>query len=264
MISSEPLRVLHPVPPSPAQQPDRPIDQNSRPTRVVQCWDDGVEDDIRLCGILREHGAKATFNLNPGLHENVRGHSWNYNGVKEVKRLARGELQEVYDGFVIANHTVSHPWPLQISLKDWCSEVFDGRKHLQDLFGQPVDGFVYPYGQRSEATDEVVREAGHTYARGSGAFFAGELPGYPPANPLRFFPDAHFRDFGIREKLAAAKARKAPVFYFWGHSYEMVTDEDWQSFQDFIRDISSDPDCEWAGLPDLFSQTAGSSPLMNC
>lgn len=40
--------------------------------RIVQCWDDGVEDDIRLCEILRKHGAKASFNLNPGMHGSQR------------------------------------------------------------------------------------------------------------------------------------------------------------------------------------------------
>lgn len=227
--------------------------------RVVQCWDDGVEDDIRLCGILRRHGAKASFNLNPGLHGNVRGHTWVYENVKEVKRLARGELRDVYEGFVIANHTVSHPWPLKIAPAEWRREVFDGRKQLQDLFGQTVDGFVYPYGQRSEATDETVREAGHTYARGSGDLREGEVAGHPPADPLRFFPDAHFLDMDIRGKFDAAKARNAPVFYFWGHSYEMVTGEDWQSFDDLVRDISADPDCEWASLPSLFSADHGSA-----
>ncbi len=33
---------------------------------------------------------------------------------------------------------------------------------LQDLFPQPILGFVYPYGQRNEATDAVGRAAGHT------------------------------------------------------------------------------------------------------
>ena len=36
--------------------------------KVVQCWDDGVINDIRLTDLLRRWGAKATFNLNPGLH----------------------------------------------------------------------------------------------------------------------------------------------------------------------------------------------------
>ena len=45
--------------------------------KVAQCWDDGVYTDIRLIGILREYGAKATFNLNPGnAPEETRGTSW--------------------------------------------------------------------------------------------------------------------------------------------------------------------------------------------
>jgi len=34
--------------------------------KIVQCWDDGVLDDVRLIEILRRHGAKASFNLNLG------------------------------------------------------------------------------------------------------------------------------------------------------------------------------------------------------
>lgn len=57
--------------------------------RVVQCWDDGVEDDIRLMELLRRHGATATFNLNPGLHGTERGNRWRYADTKDVPRLAR-------------------------------------------------------------------------------------------------------------------------------------------------------------------------------
>ncbi len=35
--------------------------------KVIQCWDDGIADDVRLTGILRRYSAKATFSLNPGL-----------------------------------------------------------------------------------------------------------------------------------------------------------------------------------------------------
>ena len=42
--------------------------------KVVTCWDDAPVNDIRLVDILRRHGAKATFNLNPGLmHPELRG-----------------------------------------------------------------------------------------------------------------------------------------------------------------------------------------------
>lgn len=220
--------------------------------KVVQCWDDGIEDDIRLCEMLREHGAIASFNLNPGTHGAQRGEPWMYKDIKPVRRLAKGELTTVYDGFTIANHTVSHPWPLKISVEEWRCEVVDGRRMLQDWFGQPVHGFVYPFGQRSDDTDLIVREAGHTYARGTGPVCAGEPRGFPPADPFRFVPDCHFRDPDLLEKYAAAKAAGNPVFYFWGHSYEMITDEDWERTRSIIQTISSDTESLWEDLPNLF------------
>ena len=39
---------------------------------IVQCWDDGVSNDVRLAEIFRLHKAKATFNLNAGRHEAQR------------------------------------------------------------------------------------------------------------------------------------------------------------------------------------------------
>ena len=42
--------------------------------RVVQSWDDGMVDDVRLTGLLRRYRAKAAFNLNPGLQK-VSGRS---------------------------------------------------------------------------------------------------------------------------------------------------------------------------------------------
>lgn len=50
--------------------------------------------------------------------------------------------------------------------------------------------------------------------------------GYPPANPLRFVPDCHFAAPDFWERFTAAKARGVAVFYFWGHSYEMLTEAD--------------------------------------
>lgn len=218
--------------------------------RLVQCWDDGVEDDLRLIELLRRHGARATFNLNAGLHGAQRGGTWRYQDCKDVRRLARPELAAVYAGFTIANHSLTHPWPTRIPLADWQHEVVEGRKQLQDLFGQPVWGFAYPYGDVNEAVIEVVRAAGHRYARAPGRVHA--TVGYPPAERLLFATNCHFAAPDFWERYAAAQAAHASVFYFWGHSYEMVTDADWQAFADKLASLTADPTAVWADLPDLF------------
>ena len=46
------------------------------------------------------------------------------------------------------------------------------------------------------------------------------------------------------------------VFYFWGHSYEIVTEADWQAFEQNIARLSAQS-ATWVNLPDLFEQPAG-------
>jgi len=217
--------------------------------RIVQCWDDGVEDDIRLCELLREVGARASFNLNAGLHGARRGEVWRYRGVKDVRRLARSELAGVYEGFTLANHTSTHPWPEKTLAEEWRREVIDGRARLQDWFGQEVAGFAYPYGQFPPHAVEAVAEAGHSYARTC----LNATPSVPAADPWRLAPDAHFRDPELWACYLQAKEAGAEAFYFWGHSYEMVEEADWSDFAGLLRRFHDDPDAEWGDLPALFS-----------
>ena len=128
--------------------------------KLVQCWDDGVTTDVRLVSLLRRHGARATFNLNAGLHKQKRQLGWHH-GDTEVWRLARGELREVYDGFSIANHTLTHPHIDQLPIDAARREIGEGRTCLQTLFDQPVSGFVYPFGTFDEVVAQAVRDAGH-------------------------------------------------------------------------------------------------------
>lgn len=220
--------------------------------KIVQCWDDGVVDDIRLCEILREHGARATFNLNPGLHSAQRAPSHRHRECKDVMRLARQELLPTYQGFTIANHSLNHPWPTKITAKEWRKTVIEGRKQLQDIFGQSIAGFAYPYGDASEEVAEIVREAGHTYARTC----RNSTPSFPPANPMWFASDCHFAAPDFWDRYEKAKASSSPVFYFWGHSYELVTAEDWRNFAGKLDSFEGDQDAVWYDLPELFKPKA--------
>ena len=215
--------------------------------KVVQCWDDGVVDDIRLCGLLRGAGARASFNLNPALHGAQRSGNYRYKETKDVMRLARSELVSIYDGFTIANHSASHPWPTKIPLEDWRREVGDARKELQDLFGQPILGFAYPYGDHSSETANAVREAGHIYARTC----LNATPCMPATDWMMLATDCHYAAPDFWERYERAKAAGAPAFYFWGHSYELVTAADWQAFAEQLARFNADPDAIWADLPDL-------------
>jgi peptidoglycan-N-acetylglucosamine deacetylase len=212
---------------------------------VVQCWDDGVTTDARLIEILRRHGARATFNLNAGLHEKQRKPGWEYKGT-QVGRLGWDEMRSLYNGFTIANHSLTHPHLEQIAIDAARRDIVEGRERLQQFFGQSVRGFAYPFGSYNEAVMDVLRDAGHVYAR---TVKNVECP-YPPEDAMAFHSCCHFLapDFWDRYE----KARKGGVFYFWGHSYEMITDEMWSAFEATIARISKDPTARWGEVVELF------------
>lgn len=213
--------------------------------KLVQCWDDGVEDDVRLIEILRKHGAKASFNLNFGFHQDPRASSWRYNDIKDVFRLPIDRIKEVYDGFLVANHSMTHPHLESISIKDVTREIRESKDGLEQHFGYAVKGFVYPFGTYNSAVQDAVREAGHVYART--AKHVAEI--FPVADATEFNPNCHFNDSDFWEKFEHVKAGNG-TFYFWGHSYENVTEDDWKKLDAKIARLSSEG--EWANLPDLF------------
>ena len=215
--------------------------------KVVQCWDDGVTTDIRAIEILRKHKAKATFNLNAGLCKDKRYVVWNYKGT-DVSHVSLPELREVYEGFVIANHTLTHPHLEQIPLEKARYEIVEGRARLEEIFEKPVLGFVYPYGSYNAEVKEVIRELGYVYARTAGK----PAEPFPPKDPMEFHPHCHFLepDFWARYE----QARASGWFYFWGHTYEIINDDMWRNFDEQIARISNDTAAQWLDVVDLFAK----------
>jgi len=218
--------------------------------KIAQCWDDGVVDDIRLIEILRRHGAKASFNLSFGLHEENRTCRWKYEGTKEVFQLAKPELRDVYDGFLVANHGFRHAPLARVPLDEGERDVREGRDALEQHFGCPVTGYAYPGGSYNLEAGVLVRDAGHVYARTT--HMVDHV--FPPTNPMEFHPHCHYKDPLFWEKFEHAKAAD-DIFYFWGHSYEILTEADWQAFERKISRLSAEP-ATWVNLPDLFEKPA--------
>lgn len=218
--------------------------------KVVQSWDDGVVDDVQLTELLRRYSATATFNLNPGLHERQRSLSWRF-GDKDVWRLGRHELAEVYAGFEIANHSLTHPCLTDSSPADLEREIRDSRHLLQDWFQQPIWGFCYPFGAFNPAVKAQLRATDHRYAR----TVAETDRVFPPADALELGVSCRFTDpaFWIRyEQIKASDG----VFLFWGHSYELINATMWADLEGKIATISADPAAVWVNLDTLMIDTA--------
>lgn len=217
--------------------------------RVCQCWDDGVVDDIRVCEVLRRHGARASFNLNLGPHREERYSGWMYKGVKPVWKLARGELVHTYRGFLVANHTLTHPHPKQLDDDALAHEINANKAGLEALFGYPVLGFAYPFGEFDDRVCAAVRAAGHIYARTCD----NTETVLPCADPMRLASSCHFQAADFWERFERVRAADG-VFYFWGHSYEILDEAAWWAFDQQIARISAEPRVRWVDLPELFAR----------
>ena len=222
--------------------------------KIAQCWDDGVQNDISLVELLRRYGAKATFNLNPGLMGETRtpnrwadrAHAgWSFNGFVSGK-LSRNDIAEVYSGFQVASHCWCHETVGRRPDDVWIKAAVDARHYLEDIVQRECPGFAWPCGTYSPETVALLRQNGFAYGRTTVS--VDDVTAC--TEPMALHPNCHFmaRDFWDRYE----RARATGVFYFWGHSYEMYEYPPlWDQFEQKIRAISEDPENEWVDVVDL-------------
>ena len=225
--------------------------------KVAQCWDDGVATDIRLIEILRKYQAKATFNLCPGLFQEERiephwlepvGRAWSISRKAfSGGRVGKNELLETYDGFQVASHCWKHETVGRgISDQEFLKGAVDARNFLEDLFQHECRGFAWPCGQHTPETERMLAEAGFRYGRTT-EYTADVIA---CANPLVLNSNCHFMNPSFWEIFE--KSNPTGVFYFWGHSYELMDcPQFWERFELMIKSFSEDPETEWVDVIDL-------------
>jgi len=213
--------------------------------KVIQTWDDGIVSDIRLIEILRRYQAKATFCLNPGLYQENRSFGWIHEN-REVWRLSINELADVYNGFEICSHSMTHPYLTDLSRDQLIWEVQASKHVLENIFQKPVLGFCYPFNAYNDFVKEAVRSVGYKWARGN----RNQEYVYPPADPFEFQSCCRFLDPDFRGKYDRQR-KSGSVFFFWGHSYEIIDEAMWENFERMIERIALDPETEWAFAADL-------------
>lgn len=219
--------------------------------RVMQCWDDGDVDDIKLVEILKRHKAKATFNVNPGGWKSERRLGHLRNGY-EVWKLSLDEMKDVYKGFRVAGHTMTHPSLPKIDPEWAMAELVECKKAIERHFGFKETGMAYPGGgvNYDPAVKELARKAGYVYARTTKN---SELL-LNADDPLELKPQCHFSHADFWEKFEKVRQLDGD-FYFWGHAFELLGEQKaWDELERKIERISSAPGVEWIDVIDLFIQ----------
>ncbi len=209
--------------------------------RIMQCWDDGDVDDIRLVEILKKHGARATFNINPGGFKSERRVAHRFRGEYDVYRLMLDEMRQVYEGFCIGGHTMTHPLLHKIDPQWALTELVECKRYIESHFGQSACGMAYPCGAYSDEVKELVRRAGYLYARTTGNV---ELR-LNIEDPMALHTHCHFLSPDFWERFEMVKAVDGD-FYFWGHTFELMGDDvRWQELDALIGRLTDDRATEW-------------------
>lgn len=205
---------------------------------VTFSFDDNRVQDRRLVELFNRYGLKGTFNLNSGTL-----------GSDDTLFIRPEEVKELYAGHEVASHSVNHPNVAELweTDREQCVyEILHDRDELERLSGQAVRGFVYPYGELSDAVEQFVIKSGFTYTRcGTNA------PLSPPVDPMRWSPTAHQNEnlTPYAESFLAC-TDELRVLLVWGHSFEFDWGKGhWDDFEAFCQKI--------AGRDELYYATMG-------
>ncbi len=226
----------------------RKLYPDGKPKAVTLSYDDGIEQDRRLVEILNRHGLKCTFNLNSQLL--VRRDRWICKTV-EVVRMAPETLPALYQGHEAALHMATHAHPMALSNDDLRRETVEDMEFLTKLFGYPVRGMAYPFGEYDERVIAALEKFGVVYARTIHSSHAFTLP----ERWLEWHPTAHHNEEGTAALFEAflQSEEELALFYLWGHSYEFDVDNNWEKMESLCTRMAGHADIFYATNMEIYN-----------
>jgi len=225
-----------------------------KPKALTLSYDDGVEQDIRLVAIMRQHGIRGTFNLNSGL---FAPEGTVYEPGRIHRRLTEQGVVDLFQdsGMEVAVHGLTHPFLEALPVADALQDVIEDRRNLEKLFQQPIQGMAYPYGATSDNVVAALKMAGIKYAR----TVVATLDFRQPTDWLRLTTTCHHKHPDLPElarRFVSGTPQHQPwLFYLWGHSYEFEADNNWPIIENFCAQTAGCDDVWYATNVEIFDYT---------
>ncbi len=218
---------------------------------VTLSYDDAMEEDGKLIGLMEKYGMKGTFNLIPGWFaregtEYPEGETYRLVSEKKAKEIYNHPLVEV------SNHGNCHRYMPTLSQAEMAEDMLSCRKKLEALFDKNIRGMAYPYGWYSKECKEVLSMCGIVYSRTVSGTHNFEFP----EDWLEWNPTCHHDDeclMALAEEFVSKKVSENPLmFYLWGHTFEFERNGNWQVIEDFMQKVSGKEDTWYAANMEIY------------
>jgi hypothetical protein len=133
---------------------------------IIFTFDDGFRSVwSEALPVLADAGFHATvFAITSGIGKRTDWHTA-AGALPPMDLMTAAQLRDLVDaGWEIGSHGVRHLFMPTLGHADLGHEARDSRRALEDIAGQPVLSFAYPYGAWSPHAVSAIREAGYTTA----------------------------------------------------------------------------------------------------
>jgi len=128
-------------------------------------FDDGYQNNFEY--VLPALDAVGFTATNYFVSGQIGGYNaWDRNiGIAYSRCMSKAQLREwAALGQEVGAHTVDHVRLTQVDIRIARQQIVQSRSHLEDMVGEAVTSFSYPYGDVSGAVRELVLEAGFSTA----------------------------------------------------------------------------------------------------
>lgn len=192
---------------------------------LASMWDDGLVSDLRLIDILRKLNITASFAISPSKHKKNR--ITNDNRGNYGTLVSFSELKEFSD-FEVCNHGNNHLDFSKINYDQTFSEIVDGKKILEDYYQKNINGFCYPYGVYSKNALSILKNQKINFARITNC--RNNIKDNLLLNPTHKWNKIDLNNIENYKKII-----------FWGHTYELETQNDWNKIKYIYQYITDNP-----------------------
>ena len=220
------------------------------PNGLAKCltlsYDDGVEQDMRMCELMKKYGIAGTFNISTG---NYSPEGKRFEPGRVHRPMTQRQSLETYKDeplFEVATHALHHAWLPDIPLSEAVHEIIEDRRNIESQYGTICRGHAYPYGKYSENIINVLKSCGIAYARTTVSTHKFSLPeNWRILNPTCHHK--HPRLTELTDNFRNETPKLSPLFfYLWGHTFEFESDNNWEIIERFFEKTGGNSDIWYA------------------